>query len=107
MPIFKQALKNMGNICAFFDEVFGKSKLDDSHILKRQDSNLAGTIKVAKQFFTPLKDAGPKPGSVPFEKGVDPQGHLAAIASDGEHIHMDDNTVYYCKHLRDAGGGIR
>ena len=106
-PIFKQALKNTGDICAFFDEVFGENKLDDSHILKRQDGDLAGAIEVANRFFTPLKDAGPRPTSVPFKKGVDPQGHLAAMASDGEHIHMNDNAVYYCKRLRDMGGGVR
>ena len=99
-PTFKQALENFRKISYLFDREFGEGILDDGHILKNQDGGSASAIEVSNRLFTPIKDAGDKPNRAPFEKGVDPKGHLASMLSGGKLVHTEENTMYYYK-LRD------
>ena len=96
-PIFNQALVNFQHICALFDQEFGENVLYSDHILKAQGRGEACTIEVSNRFFTALKDAGSNPIAILFKKGVDPNGYLAALLSEGDLIHTEENTVTYYK----------
>ena len=98
---FKNALKNVKQICVLFDWEFGEDVLEDSHILKAQGRGTASAIEITNRFFTLLKDAGCNPISVPFEKGVNPKGYLAAALSGGDLVYTEENKVTYYKRLTD------
>ena len=81
--------------------------LYSDHILKAQGGGEARAIEVLNRFFTALKDAGSNPIAIPLKKGVDPNGYLAALLSEGDLIHTEENTVAYYKRLSKAINGRR
>lgn len=94
-PTFSQSIANISKIRFFFDREFGENILEDT--LENQGNKPASAIEMSNRLFTPIKDAGQHPEHVPFEKGVDPKGHLMLLLSEGELVHTEENSVYYYK----------
>ncbi|TRM55218.1 hypothetical protein BD626DRAFT_579040 [Schizophyllum amplum] len=62
---------------------------------------LGTTITLAQRMFSHRKDVD-ESAIVPFEKDVDPRGHLARLAT-GHLVHTTDNQVKYWKYVSDEG----
>lgn len=91
-----------GEIYGLFDRTFADGRLESWSAMNVPGPGGCVTLDASNRYLTPRRDV-PNAQHVQFTASVDPKGILESMA-DSDHIHTEENEVYYFTGLVDEAG---